>query len=381
MEEENNSNNIDPVKTGKFIYELRKERGWSQQELGDKIFITYQSVSKWETGKCTPSIDMLNKLSNAFGVSVADLMAGEVIKPPIEESPAVEEIPKVNFNRIRPLKIFGIISGILLLIYLIISFIIKNTSKVFTINYEDDYFAISNGILVLGKESYLSLGRFIIDIDDWEIDNLNFVLYATNDDEMKEITKLNYSESIHLPIEIRDELLGFEKNGKLENLCLRIFYINERDEEVSYKLHIEPVISRKNMSLENVAGDDNTVIDDEHLNEKTLDVESDLNIGFLYEMSSESLYNCVNNQKISSGSNRYEFKYIVSDENIIIYYNDLYEFIISLSSKRIWVNKDEQTYKYSIINNSEIKGNMEDESILKILYKSLNRIKGFCRLN
>ena len=45
----------------KLMY-LRKERGWSQEELGDKVSVTRQTVSKWELGQTTPELAKLIEL-------------------------------------------------------------------------------------------------------------------------------------------------------------------------------------------------------------------------------------------------------------------------------------------------------------------------------
>ena len=41
------------------LMELRKQRGWSQEQLGAKIGVTRQTVSKWETGDTTPELAKL----------------------------------------------------------------------------------------------------------------------------------------------------------------------------------------------------------------------------------------------------------------------------------------------------------------------------------
>ena len=41
---------IDKEKLGAFIAELRKEKGYTQKELADKLFLSNKAVSKWETG-------------------------------------------------------------------------------------------------------------------------------------------------------------------------------------------------------------------------------------------------------------------------------------------------------------------------------------------
>ena len=46
------------------LMELRKQRGWSQEQLGAKIGVTRQTVSKWETGDTTPELAKLIELSS-----------------------------------------------------------------------------------------------------------------------------------------------------------------------------------------------------------------------------------------------------------------------------------------------------------------------------
>lgn len=56
------------------LMELRKSRGWSQEELGDKINVTRQTISKWELGTTTPELEKLIELSRLFGISIDELV-------------------------------------------------------------------------------------------------------------------------------------------------------------------------------------------------------------------------------------------------------------------------------------------------------------------
>lgn len=60
------------------IMNLRKQNGWSQEELADKLDISRQSVSKWESGTSIPDLDKVLKLSNLFGVSTDYLLRDEM---------------------------------------------------------------------------------------------------------------------------------------------------------------------------------------------------------------------------------------------------------------------------------------------------------------
>lgn len=68
---------MNQVKMGKFISELRKEKGLTQKDIGDKLNITDNSISKWERGINAPDIYYLGPLSEILGVSVKELLNGE----------------------------------------------------------------------------------------------------------------------------------------------------------------------------------------------------------------------------------------------------------------------------------------------------------------
>ena len=65
--------------TGTTIRQLREERNLTQQELGEKIGVSSQTISKWETGKGLPDVTLLQPLAQALGISVIELMNGEQI--------------------------------------------------------------------------------------------------------------------------------------------------------------------------------------------------------------------------------------------------------------------------------------------------------------
>ena len=58
---------------GDFIAKLRKEKGWTQKELAEKLFISDKAVSKWERNLSYPDISLLDPLSEILEVSVSEL--------------------------------------------------------------------------------------------------------------------------------------------------------------------------------------------------------------------------------------------------------------------------------------------------------------------
>lgn len=57
-----------------MLYRLRKEKGLSQEELAEKVFVTRQAVSRWENGETVPNTDTLKLLSNLYDVSINTLL-------------------------------------------------------------------------------------------------------------------------------------------------------------------------------------------------------------------------------------------------------------------------------------------------------------------
>jgi transcriptional regulator with XRE-family HTH domain len=55
----------------------REKREWSQNELAEKIHVSRQSVSKWETGKNYPSIEVIIHLSDLFGITIDELLRSD----------------------------------------------------------------------------------------------------------------------------------------------------------------------------------------------------------------------------------------------------------------------------------------------------------------
>lgn len=55
----------------------RELRNWSQEYLAEQIHVSRQSVSKWETGKNYPSIEIIIDLSDLFGISIDELLKSD----------------------------------------------------------------------------------------------------------------------------------------------------------------------------------------------------------------------------------------------------------------------------------------------------------------
>lgn len=65
------------MKFNEILLELRKQKGWSQEELGEKINVSRQTISKYESGLSTPEMEKIIELSKVFGISIDKLVGAE----------------------------------------------------------------------------------------------------------------------------------------------------------------------------------------------------------------------------------------------------------------------------------------------------------------
>lgn len=119
------------------LYELRKQKGFSQEELANRLNVSRQTVSKWEVGDSTPDMEKLVAISDLFGISLDELVLDKAPEPVPEVQPAKPDIyseikadikanvlTDSNRKKIKKgLKIAGIILGAILAID-IISFVV-----------------------------------------------------------------------------------------------------------------------------------------------------------------------------------------------------------------------------------------------------------------
>ncbi len=63
---------------GEIIREQRKKAGLSQEQLADKLNVSRQAITKWETGKGIPDVCNLIAISDEFGLSLDELIKGDI---------------------------------------------------------------------------------------------------------------------------------------------------------------------------------------------------------------------------------------------------------------------------------------------------------------
>ncbi len=86
------------MKFNEKLINLRKKAGLSQEELGYKLNVTRQTVSKWELGQTTPEMDKLIEISKIFNISVDELINESETKNDSNSNPIIEDQPIEKTN-------------------------------------------------------------------------------------------------------------------------------------------------------------------------------------------------------------------------------------------------------------------------------------------
>ena len=105
-------------KIGKFIQELRKEKGLTQEELAEKLGITKNAVSKWERGISLMDLSLLKPLSEILEVSITEILSGDRIDNKSLKSVSEEVVKNTveySDKKIKKSRIKNIIFSILLI--------------------------------------------------------------------------------------------------------------------------------------------------------------------------------------------------------------------------------------------------------------------------
>ena len=68
---------MDQQKTGRFLKELRKEKGLTQEQVAEHFNVAGRTVSRWETGSNMPDLSMLVEISSFYEVDIREIIDGE----------------------------------------------------------------------------------------------------------------------------------------------------------------------------------------------------------------------------------------------------------------------------------------------------------------
>lgn len=179
------------------LIRLRKAKGWSQEELGYKLNVTRQTISKWELGQTTPEMDKLLEMTKIFGISLDELTGGK-------KSESIENNDKKADNSSKTRNIL-----VVLLVIILIAIVIMTVNKILKLksSNEDN----SNNISSMAENLF---GR-IFDLVEKQIDSNDDMISGTTNSMMnlfeEGMNDINYKSN-----QIIDEL-NMEDKEKQEN--------------------------------------------------------------------------------------------------------------------------------------------------------------------
>ena len=202
---------MNAIELGKFIASLRNEKGLTQEELAEKLFIDKRKVSRWECGTSIPEFELLIKLSEILDVSLYELSI-------------CKRVDKIKFNKrlinkfktikdLKHYKIKKILIAILILLISIFSlftiiYTLRNsgTVKIYKILSLDEQYRLDGTFAIINEKYYFNIDniQYIINGDNskhYYINNCNYEIYnkrleriihiINNDESLKKTNKLN----------------------------------------------------------------------------------------------------------------------------------------------------------------------------------------------
>ncbi len=115
---------MDQKRIGAFIAQCRKEKNLTQMQLAEKLDITNQAISKWETGKGMPDVTLLQPLCEILGISLNELFSGERLSEENYKEKAEANISQLfkekQIVNLKPVKyLFAVCANVALTVALI----------------------------------------------------------------------------------------------------------------------------------------------------------------------------------------------------------------------------------------------------------------------
>lgn len=230
---------------GEKIQQCRKKLGMSQEDLGQKMLVSRQTVSLWESDKTMPTIDNLVRLREIFGISLDELLTGELPEETIEISEKAPEpdlkysfefskedtdaIAKHNYSRSMKK------SFIALMVLIVSAAVIGVEGVPYGIVLGISIFWIIRNV-IYKKAVYDSLAKIAGIHYEYEEYGEYFIMHSSRDGDPRRMHKLYYSDikntyvaEKYLELEIEGNLYYFKEEILPQNSRMREYLNSEKD--------------------------------------------------------------------------------------------------------------------------------------------------------
>lgn len=175
---------------GEKILKLRKKHGLSQEELGEKIKVTRQTISNWELGETSPNPEQLKLLSKELQISIDELLDNDLQNVLVKKVSTTEYITNKSFILLKVLSILIAFIIVILFLLFILKIIIKNSKdegqqieKTIHCKLYGEEHSLKIGYYELsGKSKFLGDDLYFVDILGLEkYSDINQILNIIND--------------------------------------------------------------------------------------------------------------------------------------------------------------------------------------------------------
>jgi len=187
------------------LYELRKKKNWSQEELAEKLEVSRQTVSKWESNKAIPELDKLIKISEIYNITLDELVKNVSNKDIFNKKKKIKKVLKI----LLILFVVALIVGSILFV-----FFIKNRINI--INEIGERYKSTFDVIGETKSGFVNEVSVIEDKNSIEEIHRNYYYYVNEDERLLKIEVFEESgatdvvEEIYIDLNKENEDLLFD---------------------------------------------------------------------------------------------------------------------------------------------------------------------------
>ena len=242
-------------KLGNIINELRNKKNLTQKELADKLGISDKAVSRWETGKSFPDLDMLFSISKFFNVSFENLLTARMADDGTDDElmqDIIKEFNDINKKHSRRMKRILILLVIISIIFIAVIIFTNtyNRFKVYQVVIENDDFVTKQGLYVETKiKDTLILNNLKIrnvEINDNDVVSVDLYYLENN----KEHIIQNYSGLDDIIFTNFQSYIKIDDLSKyIDNLYIRITIIDSDNNTTKYDGKLEFTLDFSNNKI------------------------------------------------------------------------------------------------------------------------------------
>ena len=364
MTEENKENKtkLNKENFAKFLKDLRKANGLTQQKLADKLGVSNRTISKWENEGTIPDYYVIKNICRKFHISPNSIVLEN--KNFIDYFYSFLSIVKGLFRIVLKnfLKIIFVIAFVLLLIYFLNNY---NTVKIYTLTFDSEDITFKNGMFINNKgRNTLFINNINIKDSNIDINNLYLELYVIVNGDKNIIYENSTLDDIFIqelnsyPKELRNDIISAMKktlylditvndnNGKTKKYKCRINLVKDFENNKwtysTYKVNTTYNYDYQLFLSENLIDDNDLAYEPIYKNLFNDDYRNDKN----ETNSTYAINESGEGNKLESLGYKFDEKenlYIKKENGITITYSDEFEYLFI---KDINMNFDKNYYYY-----------------------------------